>query len=571
MATGKKKCNNKIIGIGGTGMRCVEAFVYMCAVGMFPGKEFQIFLLETDNGNGNFQRVLEAIKFYREVKGGDGRPNPDGFFSASILEPEQINLVYNNEGVGFHSYREILESPAFDDDTSEENQILANLLLDKGVQNYDLLHGYRAKPHLGSFLMYNFFVTEAKKQNPEIFRILNYFSLGDKVFLMGSVFGGTGASSIPVLPRALEEAYRLIDESHVTKLSDMVDFGAVLLTSYFDFNVTPNQTNEVVAKANSFLINSQLALQYYEDDPYVKKAFKSFYHIGWPLKSPTNFNGANKKGKANTGGSSQTNPSHVIELLTVSAANHFFFGNQNPDVELETTTQNGVNHHYLWLNKVSERINPKVEDLVLMNPTDFRNNLFAFTSLSLLLYQNYRPAKSDKDDNTGDFTGLLNKLKMAKKFNMPQKMQTLFEHLGSKNDYTFKQRIHALNELLANFLVRCTNDNILIEGWLRQVQSSTGLANFLEYNPDVFGSHYSLMSLPFGDVPESLDMRINSQKGNFLQKLFVGHKTRQINMFFDKLRELSGSGEDSGVQREDILEYTIHYVYKALAATYDFE
>lgn len=573
MALGKKNCNNKIIGIGGTGMRCVEAFVYMCAVGMFPGKEFQIFLLETDSGNGNFQRTLEVIKNYRLVKGGDGKTHPDGFFSAVILEPQQVNLTYNQNGIGFNNYKEILDAPNLTDDIKRENQTLADLLLDAGVQNYDLLHGYRAKPHLGSFLMYNYFVTKAAENDKKVTELLNSFSLGDKVFLMGSVFGGTGASSIPVLPRALEDAYALLDKGNVNKLSTMVDFGAVLLTNYFEFDVTPGNKNEVVAKANSFLINSQLALKYYDDDTYVNKAFKKFYHLGWPFKNNINYKGDNGLGKSNTGGSSQTNPSHIIELMTVSAANHFFFGKSDPQFGILPikNDEKSVSHHYIWLKKLENQLNPEFDDITIGNPLELKNKLHLFISLALLVHQIYRPQHSDSNILVGDFRGLIQKMDNAKKFNKPQKFISLVENLNARSNIRETYRINALNEMFGSFFVKSTNDREIIDGWFRQIQASSGYKNFLDCNPDVFGGFDSLQNLSFGAIPKNKEDHITTANAKLLQRLFVEKNSIHVNLFYDKLRELNKNGETPGVEREDGLEFFLHYVYKALAACYGFE
>ena len=46
-----------LIGIGGTGMRCLEAVTHMCAMGMFDSKEINILTLDTDFSNGNKQRT----------------------------------------------------------------------------------------------------------------------------------------------------------------------------------------------------------------------------------------------------------------------------------------------------------------------------------------------------------------------------------------------------------------------------------------------------------------------------------------------------------------------------------
>ena len=42
-----------LIGIGGTGMRCLEAVTHMCAMGMFDSKEINILTLDTDFTNGD--------------------------------------------------------------------------------------------------------------------------------------------------------------------------------------------------------------------------------------------------------------------------------------------------------------------------------------------------------------------------------------------------------------------------------------------------------------------------------------------------------------------------------------
>jgi len=49
--TDEKKCF--IIGIGGTGMRCLETFTHMCAMGLYDGMEFNVLTLDTDFTNGN--------------------------------------------------------------------------------------------------------------------------------------------------------------------------------------------------------------------------------------------------------------------------------------------------------------------------------------------------------------------------------------------------------------------------------------------------------------------------------------------------------------------------------------
>ena len=83
-----------IVAIGGTGMRCLESFVHLCAIGMFDNEEIEILTLDTDQTNGNKGRVEQLIDTYNHVKSNEssnidgGTPNTDTFFSA------KLNLYY---------------------------------------------------------------------------------------------------------------------------------------------------------------------------------------------------------------------------------------------------------------------------------------------------------------------------------------------------------------------------------------------------------------------------------------------------------------------------------------------
>jgi hypothetical protein len=70
-----------IIGIGGTGMRCLESFVHLCAMGMFDNSEIHLLALDTDLENGNFARLQELVDAYVKLKAKTrpSRPTPTRF------------------------------------------------------------------------------------------------------------------------------------------------------------------------------------------------------------------------------------------------------------------------------------------------------------------------------------------------------------------------------------------------------------------------------------------------------------------------------------------------------------
>lgn len=338
-----------IVAIGGTGMRCLESFVHLCAIGMFDNEEIEILTLDTDQTNGNKGRVEQLIDAYNHVKSNDtanidgGTPNADTFFSAKL----NLYKFFTDYSQSTRStYANLAELSTGDPQVARDNQALSDLFLERDtVQDFKLDHGYRAQTHLGSHLMYHGIVEAARKlragdENVKeeeksfgkfLLKLLGA-SENARVFVFGSVFGGTGASSIPIIPVAFRDAISVLD-GHSTLDLTKVKFGSTLLTEYFRFH-KPSQaerdTEHIIADSDFFAINSQAALQFYQGDPTVKMCYRRLYHVGWPLESKSLDNKEDNTTKTETGGANQKNNCHVVELLCACAAYDFF--NQDDDV-----------------------------------------------------------------------------------------------------------------------------------------------------------------------------------------------------------------------------------------------
>lgn len=326
-----------VIAIGGTGMRCLESFVHLCAIGMFDNKEIDILTLDTDQNNGNKGRVEQLIDLYNNVKKDgavEGVANSGTFFSAKINLYKFFTDYSSQERKNYG----LLSVPAAGlpnaDQIKEDNRDLSNLLLDPDVQEFNLEHGYRAQTHLGSLLMYNGIVEamrnavnnkdRALPQEKALAQFVKSIANegATRVFVFGSIFGGTGASSIPIIPKALKDAASL-DGTNTLDL-DAVKFGSTLLTQYFSFpqpDKSQKEKDKIIANSDNFAINSQAALQFYQSDPTVKMCYKRFYHIGWPKSHAFKIN---NEGATITGGKEQENDCHVVELLCACAAYDFF-------------------------------------------------------------------------------------------------------------------------------------------------------------------------------------------------------------------------------------------------------
>ncbi len=329
-----------VIAIGGTGMRCLEAFVHLCAVGMFDNEDINILTLDTDQSNGNKGRTERLAELYNKVKTDNpespgGSPNSNTFFSAKL---NLYRFYTDYSDANRSTYQKLSATQGLGQETEDDDRDLAELFLDPdSVQSFNLEHGYRAQTHLGSMLMYHGIIeaachyvtnkdkaTEPELQLADFLTQLQKSGAGARVFVLGSVFGGTGASSIPVVPEAIKEAINIISQNTID--FNKVKFGATLLTEYFSFQSPSDaqrKQEKLIASSDYFAINSQAALQFYQTDKTVKERYKRLYHIGWPSGKDLNVSDKNN-GNTVTGGAEQRNDCHVVELLSACAAYDFF-------------------------------------------------------------------------------------------------------------------------------------------------------------------------------------------------------------------------------------------------------
>jgi hypothetical protein len=325
---------NFIIAAGGTGMRCLQAFINMCAIGVFKDMKFNILLLETDEENKDKRNAEKLISTYSYL-----HKNAKGSFFTSELELFTFVPDYSTDET-----RDFVRLSQIELDTTELSTRLANIFYEQNVQEFDLSHGYKAQTHLGSYLMYHAIINEvrkaqeheAKKASSQLYKFINLVSksnnTGGRLFVFGSSFGGTGASSIPVMPRAISDAAALILDGSIE--INNIFFGGVVLSDYFNFSppaANQKKAEKVIANSQYFSHNSAAALNYYVHDNTILEKYKHLYLMGWPSNKKIDVDEYKEKilnikddGSTKTGGKHQENPCHILEVMSISAAYHFF-------------------------------------------------------------------------------------------------------------------------------------------------------------------------------------------------------------------------------------------------------
>lgn len=301
-----------VFAIGGTGARCLESLVYLCAMGLGPDQPLHPILVDPDEGNGNLNRTIELIVRYKKIREQIKNPSKNDFFKTEIIYDDaqskadssvQIPNRYNpNSGLvtgqntlaHFIQYNTVL--------TNDGTKHLADLLFSPDELDMDMAAGFRGIPSIGSILMTNVnkqkfwdVITSELKSNSN-----------SRVFVFASVFGGTGASGYPVISQLLK------NKAPATKV------GGSLILPYFKLKDPKNLTihkDRIMPDSNSFMVNAKTACQYYANS---FNGNDSNYVLG------DHFDNCKQYENYAVGSRDQKNDSHVIELFAAYAALDFW-------------------------------------------------------------------------------------------------------------------------------------------------------------------------------------------------------------------------------------------------------
>lgn len=468
-----------LIAIGGTGMRCLESFVHLCAAGLFDNHTIDILTLDTDQNNGNKDRVESLINLYNKVKTNDaskpgGEQRSNTFFSAKLnLYKFFTDYATPNRA----TLKALSGTKNLTSEQRTDNEELADLLFEKPVQEFKLDHGYRAQTHLGSMLMFHGIIEaitnvkrggdSVKEQERELERylqLLNKHATNARIFVFGSVFGGTGASSIPVIPQAISEALGILTGGNNKLDFNKLLFGSTLLTDYFTFKTATEEqlkNAKVIADANNFALNSQAALSFYNDDTTVKKTYKRMYHVGWPTSLKINYSDG-QSGDVVTGGYGQRNDCHVAELMCAVAAYDFF----NED---RKKLEDIGDAEYLFRSvTIDDNGNMQLSGASFVgaeNGEIFENKLGALLSFAHIILSKFNGAH-ERVSGTSEFLNYLNESK--------------FMDYNELSD----SQCQEIDEYLKEFGYKFVKSKVVF-GWIYQIFRSVGAGKFL-FSPEAF-------------------------------------------------------------------------------------
>jgi hypothetical protein len=278
-----------VFGIGGTGSRVIKSLTMLLASGI-EINDFEIvpIIIDPDQANGDVTRTVEILKNYQNIRNklSFSENEKNNFFKTKITNISQ-NFKLELSDVKNDKFKDYIEYASLD----ESNKALLSLLFSDDNLNSDMEIGFKGNPNIGSVVLNQF------KKSQDFKDFTSSFGQEDRIFIVSSIFGGTGAAGFPLLLKNIRQGSDLPNAA----LIQNAPIGAITMLPYF--GVAPDE-NSKIDKA-TFISKAKAALTYYEKNVSGNNSINTLYYIGdQPNNDYKNYEGA----------SAQKNDAHFLEL-----------------------------------------------------------------------------------------------------------------------------------------------------------------------------------------------------------------------------------------------------------------
>lgn len=262
-------------------------------------------IIDQDRSNGDLTRTVALLKTYKSLHDQlkFGRNSKSEFFKTNI---DDLNTSFRMQVADvadkdFQSYIKYLN-------LDTRNKALVSLLFSKKNLEAHMDVGFKGNPNMGSVVLNNF-STEADN---DLGSILESFQSGDKIFIISSIFGGTGAAGFPLLLKTLRQAQS--SQLPSAALVANAPIGAITVLPYF--GVQHDEDSEI--NMDSFMSKAKAALSYYRDNLNTDV----LYYISDKLS---------KNYDNHEGDSAQRNNAHFVEMVAALSIVDFCKNNVQHD------------------------------------------------------------------------------------------------------------------------------------------------------------------------------------------------------------------------------------------------
>jgi hypothetical protein len=389
-----------IFGIGGTGARVLKSLTMLLAAGVECGVDTIVpIIIDRDMSNKDLSRTKLLIEDYIDVNKIAETKGKNKFFR------KKIELLNNELCLQLKDNTQKFDDFIGKSTMSRENQALVEMLFSDETLELDMTAGFQGNPNIGSVVLNQF-------DDNDIFKAFaTDFSKGDKIFIISSIFGGTGASGFPLLRKILHTPNVKGAEGQDLPNWGLVNealIGAISVLPYF---VVGSATDNSLVNSDTFIDKSRAALSYYKTED---KKLDTLYYIA--DKRATTYD-------HHKGGDEQKNDAHFVELASALAVLDFV----NPDKQSSNIHRNAEKKIEHTTYK-EFGINSDVTEINFNDLVDETKKLLINPLTRFMLFRNY----------------------MIKVFDKESKYQP-YAHKRFNNDFRKNETIKKLEALQAHF------------------------------------------------------------------------------------------------------------------------
>lgn len=312
-----------IFGIGGTGARVIKSLTMLLASGVKTNFDIVPILIDPDSSGGDLNRTIKLLRDYQNIHKSITGYEPNNFFKNKISTLSDIVTEKGGGAKVFNGFRfelDGIQNDRFKDfidynSLDSNNKNLVKLLFSEKNLEADLGVGFKGNPNIGSVVLNQFTKSEVFQS------FADSYNADDRIFVVSSIFGGTGAAGFPLLLKNLRKG-----EVNGQNYADLKNakIGAITVLPYF--KVKQNDSSEI--DSHGFITKTKAALHYYARNISGNNSINSLYYIG---------DTADNSYENIEGGTNQKNDAHFIELASALAIIDFA---HTDDIYLETN--NGI-------------------------------------------------------------------------------------------------------------------------------------------------------------------------------------------------------------------------------------
>lgn len=287
-----------VFGIGGTGSRVMRSLAMLMATGVkFGANEIVPIIIDPDTANADLTRTVSLLNNYSAIRSelSFSTDNKSAFFKTKF---EQIlpNYTLRINDTDNKSFKQFIEYASM----SKTNKAFTKMLFsDKNLES-SMEVGFKGNPNIGSVVLNQI------SNSDDFNAFANEFSDGDRIFIVSSIFGGTGASGFPLLLKTLRNGNDFPNYDIINRCT----IGAVTILPYF--KLLPNEESEI--DSSTFISKTKSALAYYEHNISKNGSIDALYYLADDVA---------KTYENHEGGSVQQNDAHLIEFLGATAIINF--------------------------------------------------------------------------------------------------------------------------------------------------------------------------------------------------------------------------------------------------------